>query len=76
MPVMNIPSACTIASIALNDGMILPYDANPSRMEFSEGTPPENEEMPVTKIKEIDIIPREAMKACSSLTVGMISSFH
>jgi hypothetical protein len=32
----NIPSACRIANIALNDAMILPYDATPSRMEFSE----------------------------------------
>ena len=30
----NIPSACRIANIA----MILPYDATPSRMEFSERT--------------------------------------
>ena len=28
----NIPSACRIANIALNDAMILPYDANPGRM--------------------------------------------
>jgi hypothetical protein len=34
----NIPSACGIANIALNDATILPYDANPSRMEFSERT--------------------------------------
>jgi hypothetical protein len=34
---MNIPSACRIANIALNDAMILPYDTNPGRMEFSEG---------------------------------------
>ena len=34
----NIPSACRIANIALNDAMILPYDANPGRMEFSERT--------------------------------------
>jgi hypothetical protein len=27
-----------IANIALNDAMILPYDANPGRMEFSERT--------------------------------------
>jgi hypothetical protein len=25
----NIPSACRIANIALNDAMILPYDTNP-----------------------------------------------
>jgi hypothetical protein len=35
---MNIPSACRIANIAINDAMILPYDANPGRMEFSERT--------------------------------------
>ena len=35
---MNIPSACRIANIALKDAMILPYDANPGRMEFSERT--------------------------------------
>jgi hypothetical protein len=34
----NIPSAHRIANIALNDAMILPYDANPGRMEFSERT--------------------------------------
>src|ERR1019366_1125506 len=34
----NIPSACRIANIAINDTMILPYDANPARMEFSERT--------------------------------------
>ena len=34
----NIPSACRIANIAINDAMILPYDANPARMEFSERT--------------------------------------
>jgi hypothetical protein len=42
----NIPSMCRIANIALNDVVILPYDANPSRMEFSErttvGPPPAN----------------------------------
>jgi hypothetical protein len=26
-----------VANIALNNAMILPYDATPSRMEFSEG---------------------------------------
>jgi DNA invertase Pin-like site-specific DNA recombinase len=36
--VTNIPSACRIAIIALKDAMILPYDANPGRMEFSERT--------------------------------------
>lgn len=35
---MNIPSACRILNIALNDAMILPYDANLGRMEFSERT--------------------------------------
>jgi hypothetical protein len=34
----NIPSACKIANIALNDALILYYDANLARMEFSEGT--------------------------------------
>jgi hypothetical protein len=34
----NIPSARRIANIAFNDAMILPYDATPSRMEFSEWT--------------------------------------
>jgi hypothetical protein len=29
---------CSIANIALNDAMILPYNANLRRMEFSEGT--------------------------------------
>jgi hypothetical protein len=28
----NIPSACRIANIAFNDAMILPYNANPSRI--------------------------------------------
>jgi hypothetical protein len=32
--------ACRIANIALIDAMILPYDANLGRMEFSERTPP------------------------------------
>jgi hypothetical protein len=32
----NIPSACKTANIAQNDAMILPHDANPGRMEFSE----------------------------------------
>src|ERR1019366_4012872 len=35
----NIPSACRIANIAINDAMILPYDANLARIEFSEGIP-------------------------------------
>jgi hypothetical protein len=34
----NIPNACRIAIIVLNDAMILSYDANLGRMEFSEGT--------------------------------------
>jgi hypothetical protein len=34
----NIPSACRIANIAINDAMILPYDANLARMKFSERT--------------------------------------
>src|SRR6476646_10085816 len=34
----NIPSACRIVNIALNDVMILSHDANLGRMEFSEGT--------------------------------------
>src|SRR5450759_4707126 len=36
--VTNIQSACRIANIAFNDAMILPCNANPSRIEFSEGT--------------------------------------
>ena len=35
---ISLPSACRIANIALNDAMILPHDANPHRMEFSERT--------------------------------------
>ena len=35
---MKIPSARRIANIAQNNAMILPYDANPGRMEFSETT--------------------------------------
>jgi hypothetical protein len=31
----NIPSACMIANIALNDAMIQPYGANPGRIEPS-----------------------------------------
>ena len=34
----NIPSACKTANIAQNDAMILPHDANPGRMGFSERT--------------------------------------
>jgi hypothetical protein len=30
--------ACRVANITLNDAMILPYDANPGRVEFSERT--------------------------------------
>jgi hypothetical protein len=37
--IVNVPSDCRIASIVPNHAMILPNDANPSRMEFSEGTP-------------------------------------
>jgi len=34
----NIPSTCRMELIALDDATILPYDANPGRMEFSERT--------------------------------------
>jgi hypothetical protein len=34
----NIPSACKTANIAQNDAMILSYEANLGRMEFSERT--------------------------------------
>jgi hypothetical protein len=34
----NIPSACRIANITVNDATILPYHANLGRMEFSERT--------------------------------------
>jgi hypothetical protein len=34
----NVPSACRIANIGANHAMILPLEANPSRMEFSERT--------------------------------------
>src|SRR5450759_2119002 len=37
----NIPSACRIANITLNDAMFLPYYANPGRIEFSERTTPQ-----------------------------------
>ena len=37
----HIASACRITNIAQNDVMILPYDANPGRMEFSERKRPE-----------------------------------
>jgi hypothetical protein len=36
----NMPSAYRIANIAPNNAMILPYDANPGRMEFSVRTGP------------------------------------
>jgi len=35
---MNIPSECRIASIAPNHALILPNDANPGRIQFSERT--------------------------------------
>jgi hypothetical protein len=35
---MNIPSEFKIASIAPNHALILPNDANPGRMQFSERT--------------------------------------
>jgi hypothetical protein len=35
----NIPSECRNANIAIDDAMILPYDANLARMEFSERAP-------------------------------------
>jgi hypothetical protein len=38
MSATSIPSACRIVNIDSNDAMILPYDANPSRMEFSQKT--------------------------------------
>jgi hypothetical protein len=34
----NTLSACGIANIAFNDAMVLPYNANPGRMGFSERT--------------------------------------
>jgi hypothetical protein len=34
----NIPSECKIAIIGPNDTMILPHDANPGRIKFSERT--------------------------------------
>jgi hypothetical protein len=36
----NIPSECRIASIGPDDAMILPHDANPGRIKFSERTAP------------------------------------
>src|SRR5260370_42033371 len=38
MSATNITSKCRIASIAPDDAMILPHDANPGRMKFSEST--------------------------------------
>jgi hypothetical protein len=38
MSAINIPSACRIANINPNDAMILPHDANPARVTFSERT--------------------------------------
>ena len=38
MSTTNITSACKIANIGPDDAMILSYDANPDRMEFSERT--------------------------------------
>jgi hypothetical protein len=38
MSATSIPSACRIANIDPNDAMILPHDANPDRMTFSERT--------------------------------------
>jgi len=37
-PATNIPSACRIASIDPDDAMILPHEANPGRIKFSERT--------------------------------------
>jgi hypothetical protein len=34
----SVHTACRIASITDKDAMILPHDANPRRMEFSERT--------------------------------------
>jgi hypothetical protein len=42
----NILSACRIAKLALNDAMILPYDVNLGRIEFSERTPIERTQLP------------------------------
>jgi hypothetical protein len=39
MSATNITSKCRIASIAPDDAMILPHDANLRRMKFSERTP-------------------------------------
>jgi hypothetical protein len=36
----NIPNAYRIANLAFNYAMILPYDANPGRIELSERTVP------------------------------------
>jgi hypothetical protein len=37
MPATNIPSACRIANIAVNDAMILPYDAIQAGWNFRKG---------------------------------------
>ena len=42
MSATNILSTRRIANIDPNDAMILPYDTNPSRMEFSERTADDN----------------------------------
>jgi hypothetical protein len=38
MSATNIPSPCRITNIGPNDVMILPHDANPCRIAFSERT--------------------------------------
>jgi hypothetical protein len=38
MSAIKITGACRFAIVGPNDAMILPYDANRDRMEFSEGT--------------------------------------
>ena len=38
MSATNITSKCRIASIELDDAMILPHAANPRWIKFSEGT--------------------------------------
>src|SRR5262249_26110737 len=35
-PATNIPSECRLAIIGSHDAMILPHDANPGRIKFSE----------------------------------------
>ena len=49
----NIPSACRIANIALNDAMILPYDVNLGRIEFSERTPTERAQLPSHQVLSV-----------------------